>query len=167
RTVLLVHREGVQDDMSTLAKARSYEAGFPWFVLDAFTMYQEDGPDYIHAILTGYTDAPAGFALPPGGQYNKYFPGHAIGMPKPLSDGQVSYTDGTPETVDQYAKDIAAFLQWAAEPHLDARKRTGFQVLIFLVVLSVLLYFTKKKIWHEIEKPAEVAKGQDPRATTT
>jgi ubiquinol-cytochrome c reductase cytochrome b/c1 subunit len=103
----------------------------------------------------------------PNSSYNKYFPGHAIGMPKPLSDGQVSYTDGTPETVDQYAKDIAAFLQWAAEPHLNARKRTGMQVLIFLVVLSVLLYFTKKKIWHEIEKPTEVAKGQDPRATTT
>ena len=71
--------------MSVLAKARSYERGFPWFIVDAFTMYQEDGPDYIHAILNGYTDAPAGFALPPGGQYNKYFPGHAIGMPKPLS----------------------------------------------------------------------------------
>ena len=63
--------------------------------------------------------------------------------------------------------DVAAFLMWAAEPHLDARKRTGLQVLIFLVILSVLLYFTKKKIWHEIEKPTEVAKGQDPRATTT
>ena len=83
-------------------------------------MYQEDGPDYIHAILNGYTDPPAGFALPPGGQYNKYFPGGAIGMPKPLSDGQVEYTDGTPTTVDQYGRDVAAFLMWAAEPKLDA-----------------------------------------------
>jgi cytochrome c1 len=88
-------------DMSTLAKARSYEWGFPQFIFDAFTMYQEDGPDYIHAIVTGYTDPPAGFVLPPGAQYNKYFPGHGIGMPKPLSDGQVEYTDGTPTPGDQ------------------------------------------------------------------
>jgi ubiquinol-cytochrome c reductase cytochrome b/c1 subunit len=138
-------------DMSVLAKARGYEWGFPWFVLDAFTQYQEDGPDYIHALLNGYTAPPAGFTLPPGAQYNKYFPGHAIGMPKPLSDGQVEYTDGTPTTVDQYGKDISAFLMWAAEPTLDARKRLGFQVMIFLIVLSGLLYFTKKRVWHAVE----------------
>ena len=85
-------------DMSVLAKARSYEAGFPWFIVDAFTQYQEDGPDYIHAILNGYADTPKGVTLAPGTQYNKYFPGHAIGMPKPLTDGQVEYTDGTPAT---------------------------------------------------------------------
>ena len=118
-------------DMSVLAKARGFERGFPWFIFDAFTQYQEDGPDYIHALLDGYEDAPAGFTLPPGAQYNKYFPGHAIGMPKPLSDGQVEYTDGTPTTVDQYGRDIAAFLMWAAEPTLDARKRLGFQVFAF------------------------------------
>ena len=140
-------------DMSVLAKARGYEWGFPRFVIDAFTMYQEDGPDYIHAILNGYTDPPAGFALPPGGQYNKYFPGGAIGMPKPLSDGQVQYTDGTPMTVDQYGRDVAAFLMWAAEPTLDARKRLGFQVMIFLIVLTGLLYFTKKKVWHDVHHP--------------
>ena len=138
-------------DMSVLAKARGYEWGFPWFILDAFTQYQEDGPDYIHAILNGYTNPPAGFTLPPAAQYNKYFPGHAIGMPKPLSDGQVEYTDGTPTTVDQYGKDISAFLMWAAEPTLDARKRLGFQVMIFLIVLSGLLYFTKKRVWHAVE----------------
>ncbi len=150
-------------DMSTLAKARSYEAGFPWFIFDAFTMYQEDGPDYIHAILNGYTDAPPGFALPPGGQYNKYFPGHAIGMPKPLSDGQVEYTDGTPTTVDQYGRDVAAFLMWAAEPTLIARKRLGFQVMIFLVVFTGLLYFTKKRVWHLVLHDRELEK---PRAPT-
>ncbi len=138
-------------DMSVLAKARGYEWGFPWFILDAFTQYQEDGPDYIQAILNGYTNPPAGFTLPPGTSYNKYFPGHAIGMPKPLSDGQVEYTDGTPTTVDQYGKDIAAFLMWAAEPTLDARKRLGFQVMIFLIVLSGLIYFTKKRVWHAVE----------------
>jgi ubiquinol-cytochrome c reductase cytochrome b/c1 subunit len=135
-------------DMSVLAKARSTEHGFPWFIVDAFKAYQEDGPDYIHAILTGYTKAPAGFSLPPGAQYNEYFPGHAIGMPKPLSDDQVEYTDGSPTTVDQYAKDVSAFLMWAAEPSLDARKRLGFQVMLFLIVLAGLLYFTKKRVWH-------------------
>jgi len=137
-------------DMSVLAKARAHEGGFPQFVIDAFTMYQEGGPDYIHGIITGYTDPPAGETLPPGGQYNRYFPGGAIGMPKPLSDGQVKYTDGTPETVDQYGRDIAAFLMWAAEPTLNARKQLGFQVLIFLIVLSGLLYFSKKKVWRDI-----------------
>jgi cytochrome c1 len=148
-------------DMSVLAKARGIEAGFPWFIFNAFTQYQEQGPDYIHGILTGYEDPPAGMTLPPGSQYNKYFPGHAIGMPKPLSDGQVEYTDGTPTTVDQYAKDIAAFLMWAAEPKLDERKRLGFQVFIFLIVLTGLLYFTKKKVWHDVHHP-EATEG--PRA---
>jgi cytochrome c1 len=101
----------------------------------------------------GYTDAPAGFVLPPGGQYNKYFPGHAIGMPKPLSDGQVEYTDGTPTRVDQYGRDVAAFLMWAAEPTLDARKRLGFQVMVFLIVFTALLYFTKKRVWHAVLHP--------------
>jgi cytochrome c1 len=137
-------------DMSVLAKARSHEWGFPRFIVDAFTMYQEDGPDYIHAILNGYTDPPAGETLPPGAQYNKYFPGGAIGMPKPLADGQVQYTDGTPMTVDQYGRDVAAFLMWAAEPTLNARKQLGFQVLIFLIVLTGLLYFSKKKVWRDI-----------------
>jgi len=153
-------------DMSTLAKARGYTRGFPWFVIDMFTQYQELGPDYIHAILTGYEDAPKGFKLPDGGHYNKYFPGHNIAMPPPLQDGQVKYDDGTPETVDQYAKDVAAFLMWAAEPKLDQRHRTGFQVLIFLIVLSGLMYFTKKKVWHEVEAPREAAHGQDPAKTT-
>jgi ubiquinol-cytochrome c reductase cytochrome b/c1 subunit len=153
-------------DMSTLAKARGYTRGFPWFIFDIFSQYQELGPDYIHAILTGYEDAPKGFKLPSGGHYNKYFPGHNIAMPQPLQDGQVTYDDGTPQTLDQYAKDVAAFLMWASEPKLDARHRIGFQVIIFLIVLSGLLYFTKKKVWHEVEAPREAAHGQDPAKTT-
>jgi ubiquinol-cytochrome c reductase cytochrome c1 subunit len=140
-------------DMSVLAKARAYEWGFPQFVIDAFIDYQEDGPDYIHAILTGYTDPPKDFTLAPGTQYNKYFPGGGIGMPKPLADGQVEYTDGTPATVDQYGRDVSAFLMWAAEPTLDARKRLGFQVMLYLIVLTGLLYFTKKKVWHDVHHP--------------
>ncbi|ETR76842.1 cytochrome C [Afipia sp. P52-10] len=134
-------------DMSLIAKARTYERGFPWFLIDIFTQYQEQGPDYIVALLHGYEDAPQGFTLPPGTNYNKYFPGHAIGMPKPINDGQVTYDDGSPQTVDQYAKDVTAFLMWAAEPHMEARKRIGLQVLVFLVLLSGLLYFTKRKVW--------------------
>jgi ubiquinol-cytochrome c reductase cytochrome b/c1 subunit len=87
-------------------------------------------------------------------------------MPQPLTDGRVDYTDGTPATVAQYSKDVTAFLMWAAEPHMEARKRIGLQVMIFLLVFAGLLYFTKKKVWHEVEKPAEVARGQDPRGTT-
>jgi cytochrome c1 len=71
-------------------------------------------------------------------------------MPPPLSDGQVEYTDGTPATVDQYARDVAAFLMWAAEPHLEARKRIGFQVMIFLIIFAGLAYYTKKKVWADL-----------------
>jgi cytochrome c1 len=154
---------GLPPDMSVLAKARSYEAGFPWFIVDAFRQYQEDGPDYIHAILNGYDNPPSGVTLAPGTQYNRYFPGHAIAMPKPLSDGQVEYTDGTPATVDQYGRDVGAFLMWAAEPTLDARKRLGFQVMIFLIVLTGLLYFTKKQVWHAVLHDPDLEK---PRAPT-
>jgi ubiquinol-cytochrome c reductase cytochrome c1 subunit len=80
-------------------------------------------------------------------------------MPKPLSDGQVEYTDGTPATTDQYAKDIAAFLMWTAEPKLDERKRLGFQVFVFLIVLTGLLYFTKKRVWHDVKHPSEYPKA--------
>ena len=139
---------GVPPDFSVLAKARGYERGFPWFIFDMFTQFQEHGVDYIHARLVGYKDEPpAGATLPAGSFYNEYFPGHAIAMPPPLSDKRVDYTDGSPNTVDQYAKDVTAFMMWAAEPHLEARKRIGFQVMIFLLVLSGLLYFTKKKVW--------------------
>lgn len=136
-------------DFSTIAKARTYERGFPWFVIDMITQYQEQGPDYITALLQGYEDAPQGFKLPAGGNYNKYFPGHSIAMPKPLSDGQVTYDDGAPQTLEQYSKDVSAFLMWVAEPNLVARKRIGFQVMIFLIVLAGLMYFTKKKVWSD------------------
>jgi ubiquinol-cytochrome c reductase cytochrome b/c1 subunit len=137
-------------DMSTLAKARTYLRGFPWFVFDMFTQYQEQGPDYIAAYINGYKDPPKDFVLPQGGHYNEYFPGHNTAMPQPLQADQVTYDDGSPQTMEQYSKDVAAFLMWAAEPHLVARKRIGFQVIIFLIVLSGLLYFTKKKVWSAV-----------------
>ena len=108
------------------------------------------GPDYIHAIMTGYVDPPAGFKLQDGMNYNEYFPGHQIAMPAPLSDGVVTFADGTTATLDQEAKDVANFLMWAAEPKLDERKHTGVKVMLFLVVLSLLLYATKRKVWAAV-----------------
>ena len=137
-------------DLSTMAKARTYERGFPWWVIDIFTQFQEQGPDYIHALLMGYEEPPQGFTMPPGGNYNKYFPGHVIAMPQPMSADQVTYDDGSPQTLDQYSRDVSAFLMWAAEPHLVQRKRIGFQVMIFLIVFAGLMYFTKKKVWSAV-----------------
>ena len=83
-------------------------------------------------------------------------PGHLIAMPNPLSDGQVEYPKGAdgkspvPETADQYARDVAAFMVWMAEPHLEARKRLGMQVMLFLVIFAGLLYYTKKKVWSRM-----------------
>jgi ubiquinol-cytochrome c reductase cytochrome c1 subunit len=127
-------------DMSLLAKARTYERGFPLFLIDPIIQYQEQGADYIYALLNGYTNDN-------DLNWNEYFPGHKIAMPKPLGDGIVDYKDGSPKTVQQYAKDVGAFLMWAAEPKLEERKPLGFGVLIFLIVYALLLFAVKKKIW--------------------
>lgn len=127
-------------DLSVMAKARSYSRGFPMFLLDAVIQYQEHGVDYMYALLNGYSN-------PQDPNHNDYFPGGKIGMVKPLSDGQVEYTDGSPKTVPQYARDVSAFMMWMAEPKLEERKRAGFNVMAVLIVLAGLLYLTKKKIW--------------------
>jgi ubiquinol-cytochrome c reductase cytochrome b/c1 subunit len=134
-------------DLSLIAKARSYDRGFPKFIFDFFTQFQEQGPNYVYALLHGYVDPPKDFKLPEGSYYNMFFPGHAIKMPKPLSDDQVTYDDGSPQKLDQYAKDVATFLMWTAEPHMEDRKRLGLQVMIFMIIFAGLLYFTKKKVW--------------------
>lgn len=85
-----------------------------------------------------------------GMHYNSYFPGHQIGMAKPLSDGQVKYGDGTPATVANYATDVSAFLAWTADPHHDQRKNLGWQVMLYLLITSILLYVAKKRIWREV-----------------
>lgn len=140
-------------DMSVLAKARGYSRGFPLFLFDALpgVSYQEHGVDYIVALLGGYAAAPKDFKLTAGQYYNIYMLGHRIAMPPPLSDGLVSYDDGTPATADQYAKDVAAFLMWAAEPHLEERKQTGLRVVSFLFVFLGLVYFTKRKVWANVD----------------
>ncbi len=132
-------------DMALLAKSLKYERGFPWFIFDAlpFDQYQEMGADYIYAILTGYTKSD-------DLQWNLYYPGHRIAMPQPITDGAVAYKDGTPPTLSNYAKDMGAFLSWASDPNLAERKKIGLRVMIFLLVFSSLLYFTKKRIWSDL-----------------
>lgn len=135
-------------DLSLIAKARGIERGFPTFVFDIFTQYQEGGPDYIYSLLTGYHEAPEGITIADGTHFNPYFNGSvALAMAPPLDDGFVTYDDGTPETLDQYARDVSAFLMWAAEPHLEDRKRMGFMVLIFLALFTALMYLTKKAVF--------------------
>jgi ubiquinol-cytochrome c reductase cytochrome c1 subunit len=139
-------------DMSLLAKARAVERGFPTFIFDIFTMYQETGPDYIYSLLTGYTDdIPEGVEVPEGAHYNPYFiNGPALAMAPPISDDVVAYDDGTKATTDQIARDVTAFLYWAAEPHLEQRKETGFKVMIFLAVFSVLVFLLKRRIFASV-----------------
>ncbi len=108
------------------------------------------GSDYIYALIAGYEEAPAGLELSPGQYYNSFFPGGAIAMAPPLAAGQVSYADGSPETIDQYSRDIAAFLTWAAEPNLEQRKRLGFQVMIVLFLFLLLTIVVKQRVWRNI-----------------
>lgn len=119
-------------DLSVMAKAR------------------EGGPDYIYAILTGYRQAPAGFPMVQGMRYNVAFPGHQIAMPPPLLDGIVTYTDGTKPTLDNYAKDVAAYLMWTAEPKLEERHKLGLRVMIFLIVFAVIMFLAKRAVWARL-----------------
>jgi ubiquinol-cytochrome c reductase cytochrome c1 subunit len=139
-------------DFSLIAKARGVTRGFPTFVFDIFTQYQQGGPDYIHALLTGYQDPPEGVEVAEGTYFNPYFiAGQSLAMAQPISDGQVTYDDGSPETLEQYSRDVSAFLMWTAEPHLEDRKRMGFMVMIFLAIFTALIYLTKKSVYANKE----------------
>ena len=120
-------------DMSVLVKAR------------------KGGADYIYSLLLGYEEVPAGYELDDGVYYNKYIPGNKIMMSKPLSEGAVEYSDGTQATEVQMAKDVVTFLTWAAEPNLEARHKMGFKVFIFLIILLILVYFSKQKVWSRLD----------------
>jgi len=135
-------------DLSLITKSR---AG--WYGTFNQLVNGIGGPEYVYSVLTGYQDPPEELAKeqPEGKLYNPYFAnGHWIGMPTPLSDDQVTYDDGTKASVDQMAQDVAAFLAWTAEPKLEERKKLGFMVMIYLGVLSLLLYLVKKKIWADV-----------------
>ena len=120
-------------DMSVLVKARG------------------GGANYIYSLLQGYEDPPMGITLDEGVHYNKYMYGNKIKMANPLSDGLVEYADGTDASVEQMSKDITTFLMWAAEPHLEARHQMGFKAIVYLIILTVLVYFSMKRIWSRIE----------------
>ena len=143
-------------DLSVIAKARGVHRQVNWMVHpflmlgDILTGYQEGGPDYLYALMTGYREPPAGAQVTEGKSYNLAFPGHQISMMAPLSEGLVTYQDGTPGTVDNYAHDVAAFLAWAADPSLDQRKRIGWQVMLYLLITTVLLYFGKRRVWSKM-----------------
>lgn len=128
----LANNGALPPDLSVMAKAR------------------EGGPDYIYALLTGYHAAPAGFDVAQGMHYNEAFPGHQVAMPPPLSDGVITYADGTKPTLDNYARDVSAYLMWAAEPKLEERHKTGAQVMIFLIVFVVIMYLAKRAVWARL-----------------
>jgi ubiquinol-cytochrome c reductase cytochrome c1 subunit len=120
-------------DMSVLVKARG------------------GGVDYIYSLLQGYEEAPSGMILDEGVHYNKYMYGNKIKMSAPLSDGIIEYSDGTNASVEQMSKDVTTFLMWAAEPSLEARHQMGFKAIVYLIILTVLVYFSMKRIWSRVK----------------
>ncbi len=119
--------------------------------LSVMVKARHNGADYMHALLTGYQDPPAGFQLMDGMNYNRYFPGYQIAMPNVLNPGQLEFADGTEATVANMARDVTAFLAWAAEPELEQRKRMGVRIILFLIVLGGLTYAVKRKIWADVK----------------
>lgn len=119
--------------------------------LSLMTKAREHGPHYVYSLLLGYEDAPPGMNLLSGMNYNKYFAGNQIGMSQQIIDDKVTYADGTKATAQQISADITAFLHWAAEPKLEARHSTGFRVMIYVIIFTILAYFLKKRIWSRIE----------------
>jgi len=119
--------------------------------LSLMTKARLRGPDYVYALLTGYKEEPPeGVTVPEGMYFNTYFPGHNIAMAPPISDEGVEFADKTKATVQQQAKDVVAFLQWAADPYLEDRKRMGIKVVLFLIFLTGLLYAYKRKVWAKV-----------------
>ncbi len=120
-------------DMSVLVKAR------------------KGGANYIYSLLLGYEDPPPSVSLDDGVYYNAYMSGNKIKMANPLSENIVQYIDGTASTEEQMAKDVVTFLAWAAEPHLESRHKMGFKAILYLFVITILVYFSMKKIWSRVE----------------
>ncbi len=119
--------------------------------LSLITKARKRGPDYLHALLTGYAEeAPEGVEVMEGMNYNTYFPGFQIAMAPPLDDEAVEYADGTEATLDRHSRDVVTFLAWAAQPELEERKRLGVKVLLFLIVLTAMLYALKRQIWSDL-----------------
>ncbi|MCP5361891.1 MAG: cytochrome c1 [Hyphomicrobiales bacterium] len=110
-----------------------------------------DGPNYVYSLLTGYQEPPAGHDVAEGMHYNPYFAGGQIAMGQPLMDDSVTYQDGTSATLDQEARDVVNFLQWAAEPEMEQRKRTGIKAILYLFAFTILFIIAKKRVWKDIK----------------
>jgi ubiquinol-cytochrome c reductase cytochrome c1 subunit len=126
------HNGALPPDLSLIVKARP------------------DGANYVYSLLTGYKEAPDGMAMGDGQYYNPYMPGGHIAMAPPLSDGQVTYEDGTQASLDQMAHDVVNFLQWTAEPEMESRKQLGITVLIYLAVFTAFMYIAKRNLWKKL-----------------
>lgn len=132
-------------DLSLIAKAR------------------DGGADYLFALLTGYgRDVPAGMSILEGQHFNPWFPGGALSMPQPIYDGHVEYSDGTPATIPQMAKDISEFLTWCGEPHADDKKMWAFNIFIAMGILSVSTVVHKRYVWNYIKTQKIIYKGPGP-----
>lgn len=113
---------------------------------------RHDGANYVYSLLTGYQDAPEGFEMAQGKNYNPYFEGRQIAMPQPITDdGQIDYKDGTYATKEQMAIDVVNFLQFVAEPEVEHRKKMGVRTMIFLAILLIILVIAKKIVWKNVK----------------
>jgi ubiquinol-cytochrome c reductase cytochrome c1 subunit len=138
--------------------------------LSLITKAREGGAAYVYSLLTGFQNQSPELVkehpdakTPPGLHYNPYFPNLNIAMPPPLTTaGQVTYADGTPSTVDQMAKDVAAFLVWTAEPNLENRHAAGLAVVIFLLFATVLGYFAYRQLWYDVKRSVRPTGPLDP-----
>jgi ubiquinol-cytochrome c reductase cytochrome c1 subunit len=132
--------------------ARSANGGALPPDLSLIVKARHDGPNYIYSLLNGYEDAPDGFAMTQGKNYNPYFEGRQISMPVPIADdGQVEYKDGTYATKEQMTIDVVNFLQWASEPEMEHRKKMGVRTVVFLAILLIILLAAKKAVWKNIK----------------
>lgn len=148
------------------AAARGSNGGAMPPDLSVIIKARHSGPQYVYSVLTGYANPPAGLTVPPGQYYNPYFPGDVaafwkgdhdhvpkggfLAMAPPLGTDKVTFDDGRPSTVDQQAKDVVAFLAWAAEPKMEERKQFGLAAMIYLLLLTVLLWFSYKRVWRNV-----------------
>jgi ubiquinol-cytochrome c reductase cytochrome c1 subunit len=148
------------------AAARGSNGGAMPPDLSVITKARHGGPDYLYSLLTGYVTPPKGLTVSAGQYYNPYYPGDLaaywkgdhedvpkggfLAMAPPLRDGGVTFDDGTPSTVRNQARDVAAFLAWATEPKMEERKRTGLAVLAYLTLFAGLLYASYRRIWRNV-----------------
>ncbi len=131
--------------------ARAANGGAYPVDLSLIVKARHDGANYVYSILTGYENPPANITIPDGLYYNKYFRGHNIAMPAPLSDGQVQYRSGKVASVDQMSRDVVVFLQWAAEPEMEHRKSLGLKAMLYLFVFTILFYIAKNRVWSRLK----------------